>query len=271
MATRLSDSLGFRVLLSVAAMLAARAGLPIAQTAFEVTSVKVNTSGRPGSDVSFRPDQFVAVNVTLRQLLAEAHSLETFRIVGGPDWIDRERFDVQARAQTPVARGEALPMLQALLVDRFALKARVEQRERPIYALVLASRDGKLGPRLTPAVESACVARIPGVRRPAGEPPTCGQLTSSSGRAAGRSVGLDLLASELSRPLDRVVVNRTGVPGLFDLDLEWSVDPTSATTDSDRTPVLATALDEQLGLRLQSATGRIDVLVVDAAARPSGN
>lgn len=264
-------------------LVAASAGVLAQAATFDAASVKPNDSGFPGGIVDFRPGQFVATNLTLRDLLANAYDIENYRVVGGPDWLDRDRFDVQARAAAGVPRAQTMPMLQALLADRFTLRARLERRERPIYALVLSRRDGTLGARLRTASADACVSRQIGVRPQPGEPPTCGLLPNGPGRASGRSVTLDLLAAQLSRPLGRVVVNRTGLAGLFDLDLEWAIDEVTRAAVARLTPGqppspidpdlpgLIRAADEQLGLRLESTTGLVDVLVVDSAERPTGN
>jgi uncharacterized protein (TIGR03435 family) len=144
----------------LAAALLAAAGTLAGQATFEVASVKPNRSGFPGDDTEFRPGQFVARNQTLRVLIVAANALEDFRVVGGPDWVASERFDVQARAVSPVPRTEAMPMLQALLADRFALRVHMEPRERPVYAMI-PSRSGTLGPRLRAADPAACVDRGP--------------------------------------------------------------------------------------------------------------
>src|SRR5215211_2161042 len=104
-----------------------------AQAAFDSASVKPNRSGAPGGLTDFRPGQFVALNQTLRVLLVTAYGLEDFRIVGGPDWIDKDRFDVQARAESPVTRADAMPMLRSLLHDRFKVIAHTERRDRSVY------------------------------------------------------------------------------------------------------------------------------------------
>jgi uncharacterized protein (TIGR03435 family) len=249
-----------------------------AQAAFDVASVKGNRSGLPGGTTDFRPGQFVAVNQTLRFVLVAAYDLEEFRILGGPKWIDTDRFDIQARATSPVTRREAMPMLRALLEERFALKAHTERREHAVYALVV-NRAGASG--LRPASTAACVDRGPQPRRIApGELPSCGLLPARAGGLSGRSVSLQLLAAQLSPIVRRPVIDRTGLGGLFDIDLEWELDEAQraalaglfpdrplAAPNPDR-PGLFGALQEQLGLKLDSARAPVDVLVVDDAALP---
>jgi uncharacterized protein (TIGR03435 family) len=247
---------------------------------FEVTSVKVNRSGVPGGMVDLRPGQFTGTNVTLRDLLVAAYELETFRIVGGPEWMERDRFDIQARALSPVGREEGTALLRALLADRFTVRARLEQRAHPIFSLV-TSDDGRPGPRLRPASPEACADRGPKpFAAPAGQLPSCGRLSAGPGRMSGRSVSLDLLASYLSPRVNRVVANRTRLSGVFDVDLEWRIDDAqraalarlspdgSPPLPEPEGPGLETALREQLGLKLESTTGPVDVLVVESAERP---
>lgn len=268
---------------ALAVAVVATAHVLAAQAAFEVASVKPNRSGFPGGDTEFRPGQFVARNQTLRVLIVTAYGLEDFRVTGGPEWVNSERFDVQARATSPITRREAMPMLQELLADRFALRVRMERRDHAVYAMVL-SRPGTFGPRLGRAAASACVERGPQPPRvPPGELPSCGMLPMTTGRLSGRSVGLGLLAAQISPLLRRVVLDQTGVGGLVDIDLDWEIDEEQraalARLLPDRPlppldpnkPGLMGALQEQLGLRLESTRAPVDVLVIDAAARPTEN
>jgi uncharacterized protein (TIGR03435 family) len=264
----------------VAAIVAA-ARLVSAQGTFEAASVKINRSGLPGGITDYRPGQFVAVNQTLRVILVAAYDLEEFRITGGPDWLDKDRFDIQARATSPLTRREAMPLLRALLEDRFALKAHTARREHSAYALVV-NRAG--APGLRPAAPAACVDRGPQpLRVPSGELPSCGLLPARTGGLSGRSVPIELLAAQLSPLVRRPVLNRTGLTGRFDIDLEWEIDEAQraalaslapdrplAPPNPDR-PGLIGAVQEQLGLKLDSTRAPVDVLVVDAVAHPTEN
>jgi uncharacterized protein (TIGR03435 family) len=261
------------------AVVTAMGSLLSAQATFDAASVKSNRSGFPGGTTDFRPGQFVAVNQTLRFILVAAYDLPDFRIVGGPEWIDRDRFDIQARATSPVTRRDAMPMLRALLEERFALKAHTERREHPVYALIV-NRPG--APGLRPASPAACVDRGPQpVRVPPGELPSCGLLPARPGGLSGRSVLMELLTAQLSPLVRRPVLDRTGLTGRFDIDLEWEIDEEQraalarllpdrplAPANPDR-PGLLGALQEQLGLKLDSTRAPVDVLVIDAVARPT--
>jgi uncharacterized protein (TIGR03435 family) len=263
----------------LAAAMMAAASVAAAQPAFDAASVKANRSGLPGGITDFRPGQFVAVNQTLRFILVAAYDLPDFRIVGGPDWIDKDRFDIQARATSPVSRRDAMPLLRALLEERFGVKAHTERREHPVYALIV-NRAG--GPGLRPASPAACVDRGPQPPRVApGDLPSCGLLPARPGGLSGRSVPIELLAAQLSPLVRRPVLDRTGLTGLFDIDLEWEIDDAQraalavlapdrpmAPPNPDR-PGLIGAVQEQLGLKLDSTRAPVDVLVVDAVARPA--
>ena len=264
--------------LALAALpLAAQQGSP----RFEVTSVKINRSALPDGMVDLRPNQFIATNSTLRELIAAANNVNgTFRVVGGPPWVDTDRFDVQARPSAPVRPGDGMAMMRTLLADRFSLRTRLARQGRPILALMTTDSGGRTGPRLRPASPAACLKRgmLPG-EVPAGELPSCG-LSAGPGRMSGRSVGLYLLAEYLSPRINRLVTDRTGLTGTFDLDLEWEMeDATRAALPRlppDGTPPpefdgapLLTALREQLGLRLEATTGPVAVIVIDAVERPT--
>lgn len=249
---------------------------------FEVASIKVNTIGneqsgpqnpQPGGRVTL-------TNRTLRFLVQFAYSpfespLHDFQITGGPDWVDRDRFDITAKMPgnpTPSVETANLArlMLRTLLAERFKLDVRTEEREFPVYALVLARRDGRLGAGLRArpdSCEGVVRPRGPEFREPdlKGDARLCGLLRGGRGSLNYRGVPI----SSLLRPsalggVDRIVVDQTGLPGLFDIDLTWAVDA-SAAADA---PSIFTAVQEQLGLRLQPASARMQLLVIDDAQRP---
>jgi uncharacterized protein (TIGR03435 family) len=264
------------------------AALPLAAPAvgqpetFAAASIKTNRSGFPGGLMDFRAGgAFVATNETLQQFLRAAYDLDVNRIIGGPDWVTTARFDIQATAGVDLPIERSRQLLRALLVERFKLRSRTERREMPTYDLTIARADRVPGPRLRVASPSACVDRgpMPG-RAPQGELPSCGLLPAGIDRMSGRRVALARLVSQLSSITGRVVTDRTGLTGMFDIDLEWA--PSEAVlaavaalrpgdgpprVDPDR-PSLLTALEEQLGLRLQSTRGMVDVLVIEGAERP---
>jgi uncharacterized protein (TIGR03435 family) len=277
-----------------AALLSQTAGAQDDQTArFEVASVRRNESGAQSFLLGFRNGRFTARYHTVRALIRAAYRLTDAQLFGAPAWLDVDRFDVLATASATLdsPRGTipqaVLTMLRSLLTERFQLKARLETREYPLFALVLARRDGSLGPGLR-RTTAPCIPRAVGEL---GElfGPLPARRTQCGGRAdrglllsTGGTIG-DLIWA-LSRPelvsdVGRIVVDRTGLTGTFDIDLRWT--PDSAFTDRsqraapspsiDSEPPLFTAIQEQLGLKLQKTNGPVEVLVIDHVERPTPN
>ena len=257
---------------------------------FDTTSVKRNQSGGGGMRMGFTPGGVSAVNVPAWQLIREAFGLQEQQIAGGPEWLKVDRFDIEARfdpsplpGMDRTARLQA--MLQNLLAERFQLRTRTEAREMPIYALMLAREDGRLGPQIKPAAVD-CAALQAAVGRggpppaPAGDGrPACGGR-GGFGRMTVGGVPMAQFARQLSPLTGRIVVDRTGLMGGFDFDLNWTPTPDQippgAPPDIARTadpdgPSLFTALREQLGLKLESTRAPVDVLVIDAIQPPTEN
>jgi bla regulator protein blaR1 len=238
---------------------------------FEVASVKPNKSGETTSSLQRSPGgNFVVQNMTLRGLIFFAYGIQGFQLVGGPDWVATERFDITARAAAdvpPTPIGQTSPealMLRSLLEDRFRLSAHRETRDLPIYALVLARADGRLGPRLRQTASDYCAKRLEAAGK-AGEPippggAVCGIRPSVNGITAG-AFPMNELARFLALNTGRTVVDRTGLTGVWDFDLKYS--PPNAPNPDPDPPSIFTALQEQLGLRLDATTGPVEVLVID--------
>jgi uncharacterized protein (TIGR03435 family) len=276
---------------------AAQRGAP--SHAFEVASVKPNKSGDgTRGRVDLQPGgRLTATNVTLRQLIQSAyqrHAFDRLEISGGPPWIDSDRFDIVAKAAGDhsvdpdgVPRRTWL-MLRTLLAERFKLRVHDESRELPIYALVTARSDGKIGPQLRKSdVDCAVVFEMWNKgQRPTIEPgkgPPCSfgfghagpdHREPRSGHITGNAVPMSSLANFLSPFVNRVVVDRTGLTGNFDLELEAAeIRPPGplgpSARPSDTTQSIFTALPEQLGLALDSTRGPVDVLVIDRVEQPT--
>lgn len=253
---------------------------------FEVASIRPNTTHDDRGSVGLPPGRFMGTSLSLRSLLRFAYDLQDFQLVGGP-WLNDDRFDIVAKAadaqinaagQVPTDMLRA--MIRTLLADRFKLVAHRETRQLPIYALVVAPGDGRLGPQLHPASVDCAALRLSGQAPP---PPrdgiqVCGgQLRP--GHVTLNGFALFELAINLSTWVDRVVVDRTGLQGPFNVNLEWAADlrPAHDATDAahevtptDQSgPSLFTAIQEQLGLRLESTKGPVDVLVIDHVERPT--
>ena len=249
-----------------------------APSVFEVATVKPNTSGSGGSHTGTNGkrgvlgDTFTAFNVTLKNLMQnQAFGIPGPRIVGGPRWLDSAHFDIETKMDNvTAAQLKALPleqftsqmqsMFQRLLADRFQLKTHWESRELPVYALVVA----KNGPTLQTAKDPAN-----GLGTSAGY----GQLQAISATLADIA---QVMTQEASNELGRVVIDKTGIAGKYDIRLKWTPDlaadrPTPPGTTAEPPPSIFTAIQEQLGLKLESTKGPVQVLVIDRAEMPSGN
>jgi uncharacterized protein (TIGR03435 family) len=258
---------------------------------FEVASIKPNPTGFAGPTQSQiqRGGRFVATNIPVRLLIGQAYQVQSYRLVGGPRWLATDGFDINAKADGELfPRGGQRPLegaLRALLADRFKLVVHVETRELPVYALVIARSDGRLGPNLTRSPTTDCDAMLTAAREqgggppppPDGHPPACG-VRMGNGTFSADSRSPSQLAGILSAVLDRRVVDQTGLTGLFNADLTWTPDqmpqrPPGAPDDlppvDPNAPSIFTAVQEQLGLKLKSTTGPVEVLVIDSVERPT--
>lgn len=233
-----------------------------AQT-FEAASVKPSAPGNPnGSTTEYvSGGGFRALNGTLRGLIESAYDIREFQIVGGPGWLNTDRFDVQARSQpqeSPASRADEMRTtrlkLRALLADRFQLTIHHETREQQQYVLKVANG----GPRLATA----------GL-----VPPTNGRtgILSTCGHMRGTSASLTNLTVYLSRQLQRPVVDATGLTARYNFELSWTPDLSPCADSTENAPSIFTALQEQLGLKLESIKAPSDVVVIDAAGKPSDN
>lgn len=264
-----------------------------AAAAFEVASVKPNKSGENFIRFGMQPGgRFTASNAPLRELIRFAYGLQNFQIVDAPGWIASDRFDVTAKAEgdippsQPGTVGTLQRMVQSLLTERFQLKARLEDREMPRYDMVLARSDGRLGPQLKPSTTD-CQALFAAARRggappapPApGQPLQCG-FRIGPGLMQGGAFPLSQLANALSPMVQRVVIDRTGLPGNFDLEMTFTPDqmPQGGPPPAGAPPLppidpngpsIFTALQEQLGLKLESTRGPVNVLVIDSVQQPT--
>jgi uncharacterized protein (TIGR03435 family) len=262
--------------------------LRIGEEKFEVASVKANTSGDGPTRIALQPGgRITAENMSLRNLVRFAFQVQDLQLVGGPDWLEKERFDILAKAEhdivpsPPGTTGPGQLMLRSLLADRFKLTIHQEKRELSVYALVLARSDGRLGPQLRQSTTD-CVA-IMAAERGRGFPAPardvqCG-MRVSPGNVLGGGFPLSQLVTTLSQFVRRTVVDRTGLKGDFDIDLKWTPDQMPAGPPPPGAPPLPpidpngpsifTALQEQLGLKLESSKDAVDVLVIDHIEAPA--
>jgi uncharacterized protein (TIGR03435 family) len=260
-----------------------------ANPSFEVASVKRNTSGTTQIAVNVSPGgRFTVANMPLRTLIMNAYQLQSSQLISAPDWIATERFDIVAKMaeDTNSAQGAARPwdtrlMLRPLLAERFRLEVHNEQRELAIYALVVARKDGQLGASLRRS-NIDCVALAatapPAPQPPNADRPTCG-MRLGPGRLTAGAIPLSQFTNALAPFLERIVINRTELAGNFDIDLSWTPEqvaqgppppgaPPLPASDPNG-PSIFTAVQEQLGLKLESTNGSVDVLVIDHVEQPT--
>lgn len=256
--------LGTTVAVFIAITLFGQAPPPV--TAFEVATIKPNTSGDGRIGIFIQPGgRFSATNVTVKMLIQNAYGVRDFQISGGPSWIGSERFDITAKLEDvtgPLPPGSLGPALQGLLADRFQVKIHRESKELPIYALTA----GKNGPKLKANTE--------------GKGP---QIRMGRGQLTATKIPMTMLANQLAQQLGRSVVDKTGLAGDFDFELTWTPEvgqgggpfgpvPGGPPPPPDESgPSIFTAVQEQLGLRLESTRGPVETIVIDRLERPSEN
>lgn len=250
------------------------AGQTPANPAFEVASIKPNKSGQEGGTLYIRAGTFRAVNVSLRSLIATAYgsdrSLFNDQIIGAPDWAVSDRFDIIAKIEgASQTLRELPPLLRPLLEQRFKLASHRETRPLPIFNLVTARADGRLGPQMQRSIVD-CLARSAAVRAgatvvpPPANRPACG-MRFGTGTVSAGGLTLSNLVRMLSSTVERLVVDRTGLAGDFDVELQWAPDGTAP----DDRPSIFTAVEEQLGLKLESTRAPVEVLVIDRVEHPT--
>jgi uncharacterized protein (TIGR03435 family) len=214
------------------------------------------------------------VNRPISTLIREAYPVQVPELLGAPGWVTSDPYDVIARGEGNPTREEIRLMLQSLLAERFKLAVHYETREGPVFALVIARTDGRLGAGLQrseldcDAVNAARRAgRQPEGPLPRNGAPPCGMslqaITSETLLFGGRPIST--LAEWLRQPSGRVVVDKTGLSGNYEFALRYTSDVTAA----DGTPSIFTALEEQLGLKLMPDRAPLQVLIVDHIERPT--
>ena len=224
--------------------------------AFEVASIKPNRSGSESSTLNIQPGgRWTGVNITAQVLILRAYRIQPSQLIGVPDWVSTERFDVVATAASGTPQEQMPAMVRALLADRFKLVVHQESRDLPIYALILARPERGPGPRLKASSIAECApGKMPVPPPRAGAVAPC-SMQMTDGRMQARAFELSQLATNLGPSAGRFVVDRTNLKGRFDIDLEW--------TDS-----MAAALEAQLGLKLEPAVAPVQVTIVDRIEPP---
>ena len=224
---------------------------PTTPRSFEAVSIKPNTLG--GGHVHMRNSTGrMAAQMTAKDLIQQAYGLKKFQVSGGPSWLGNDNYDFVATTPTPVVLTDKVlqPYLQSLLADRFHLKFHRETKESPVYWLVAAKNGTK-----------------PTTHTGEGTEGTSSNGNGINEKMNGTKLSMPDLASFLASRLDRPVIDHTGIKGQFDFQLEWSPDQSS---DSPK-PSVFTALQEQLGLRLEANKGPVEILIIDSVEKPSEN
>lgn len=281
---------------------------------FDVASVKTADPSGGGMMMRMMPASFEATGVPLRLLLRQALQKPDYQIIGAPAWVDSERYTVAAKAGADAPPGAVPVMMVNLLKDRFQMTSHTEIRELPIFNLVLARADRRLGPNLKES-SADCQAMIAarsasaGAPAPAGGPgggppgagaggaagrgapggpgglPTfdanaavpCGSMRSGPGMLGAGGRAIAQLVQMLSNSTGRPIVDKTGLTGLYDFSLRFALDPGAfpgappgvlPPPDPDA-PNLYTAVQEQLGLKMENARGPVEVVVIDRLERPT--
>jgi uncharacterized protein (TIGR03435 family) len=319
MSRRFSIVVAALAVLSTSRVLAQQAQTPAPAAplpTIEVASVKLsnpNTTGPLGQIPMILPQgpgRITTTNTNLRWLIRTAYGVQDFQIIGGPAWMNQQRFDIVAKAEaSPDATDTSLllPLLKAVMIDRFKLKTHTEKREMPIETLVIAHSDGKLGPNLKASTadcknaqeeqQKRALALLkggpgalagalpkPGEVVPCSISPIIGNGNSFGLRGQGQS--LNLLIQLLTQVTGKTVQDKTGLTGLYDFELTFDPEvllrmvsqmginlPAGVLNNLPQSdsPSLLTALHEQLGLKLESDRGQVDVLVVDSAEMPTAD
>jgi len=259
---------------------------------FEVASIKPAAPDQRG--ISIRPGPNGGININnmpLKELIVLAWKIQPFQVSGGPSWIESLHWDITATGNHKANRDEIPLMVQSLLADRFQLKIHHETKDLPVYALVLANKDGKLGAQLTPTKEDGCTPFDPSKPPPPpdpGRPPklSCGGMFMGPGQLGAMGTTIDRLTPMLSRMLGRTVIDKTGLTGKYDIQMQWTPDPAQLQQMAPpgglppnmpqpqfdpNGPSIFTALQEQLGLKLEAQKGPVDILVIDQVEKPSEN
>jgi uncharacterized protein (TIGR03435 family) len=253
--------------------------------AFDVVSVKPNKSGNGGMRIMFNSDGYSATNVSPKLLIQVAYGIREDLISGAPNWADSSRYDFDAKVAGPDVDAlkklnpeQRRSMLQPALADRFKLKVHTETKQLPVFELVIAKGGSKLKEAAPGDAYTNGIKGPDGVGRG-------GMMRMGRGQLTGQAVPIGNLVNMLSQQLHQTVIDKTGLTGKYDLELNWTPDqgsdpmfkgtdgaPARADTAPDASgPSIFTAVQEQLGLKLQSTKGPVETLVVDHIEIPSEN
>jgi uncharacterized protein (TIGR03435 family) len=233
--------------------------------AFEVASIRPAVFGSHPRSIQYSAGgRFTASNVPLRTLIEEAYDIRGFQVSGGPDWVNSDQYNITAKAEGDASKRQVRGMLQTLLEDRFKLVLRQESKKVSVYTLTV----GKTGPKLKEVKldedNAARGMRFGGIGRIAGVMATMPQLV----------VMLSDIKLNGAAILNRPVLDQTGLTGVYDFKLEWSAEEQSVdrtTSTNPAGPSIFTAVQEQLGLKLESTKAPVEFFVIEQAGKPTEN
>ena len=245
------------------------------QPAFEVASIRKNTSVGARILMDGSGGRYTVTNATLRVLIQNAYEIVDAQLVGGPRWVDTDRFDLNAsRGGAPVTQVPA--MMRTLLADRFDLKVHHEMRDMPMYTLVMARKDGTPGAALKKADCDDRAGVDAAIVRSRDKVLPCHVHFVGPGRLRAGGIGMHNLAAILTALVGRVVIDKTNLQGAYDFEMEWTADQSRPLAGDAPAPdpagaSLFTALQDQLGVKLTGGRGPVDVLVIDSVSPPTEN
>jgi uncharacterized protein (TIGR03435 family) len=208
---------------------------------------------RPGL-IGFPPGRLSVTNTSLKALIWWACELQPYQIAGGPGWMESAKWNIEAKTEVSTVPGQIRLMTQSLLAERFQLSTRWETRQEQVYKLVIA----KGGPKF----------------RESADPTKLGPLHFGAGLWAGQARPISVIINLLTRQLGRYVIDESGLASRYDFELRFNSDAVAlgaGGVPDANAPSIFTALQEQLGQRLESARGPVEMLVIDRAERPSEN
>ena len=236
---------------------------------YDVVSIKPNRTGSGNVSIDINDGNFDASNVSLKTMILSAYGLKEAQLFGLPKWGESARFDIKAKIIDPdkkalegLTREEHESMQQPILTDRFQLKFHHEMKRLPVYDLVIM-KGGPKFKQTTPAELTSDVG-VNGVR--------AGGMSIHNRNLTATGIPMSSLIDQLSGQLQRVVIDKTGLTAKYNLQLSWSADDAGPpSTDAPGPPDIFTALEEQLGLKLQPGKEMIDTFVIDHVELPSEN
>jgi uncharacterized protein (TIGR03435 family) len=242
---------------------------------YDAVSIHPHNALDNSMSFSFRPDNFSATNISLKQLVSYAYGIREDLISGLPDWKGSAHFDITAKVTDAdrsvldkLTHDQLEAMFRPVLADRFQLKAHTETKTLPVYDLVL-TKDGPKFQKSPPPPED------PDHPTPKGQHRSNSSFQMNNGDLTATAITMNRFADTLADQLNRTVIDKTGLTDAYDLKLKWTRDEDSNNAAdngaADRAPGLFTALQEQLGLKLNAAKGPVETLVVDHAEKPSPN